>query len=189
MAWFKCGGGNAVSPVVMKTYAKFNGSGLVLPWYINSDYKIECVFHETTYYENTCITGSTGGWNNAPYIANYQNNFDMGTGTGYVTIASWSAGEHTYINNNENDKNSLDGVEGAYTPNSSMLFYTIGCRGNVSEMGYKGYIKSFKIYSKTTGDLLHDLKPCKVYNLSAFYDTVEDLYYTCLNLEATDTLS
>lgn len=174
MGWVRCMS-SGESPLVFKNYAKFNGFGIILPWTINADYKIECVFYEKEYVGNTCITGSTGTWNNAPYLAAYNNGFDVGTGSGYASLGAWSSGEHTYINNDENNKSTLDGTTSAnYNPITNAYFYTLGCRdGSASSMGYQGYIKSFKIYSKSSEDLLHHLKPCTIAGSPAFCDVLD----------------
>ncbi len=191
MAWFECtggSGGGGGGELVYKTYAKFNGNGIVLPWTQNSDYTIECVFHEVTYTHNTCITGNSGGYTAGQYIAAYQNRFDVGTGGSYSNLGSWSAGEHTYVNNDANNQSTLDGTATAnYTPTTNSYYYTIGCREG-GTMGYYGYIKSFKIYSKTSGTLLHDLRPCSIKNLAAFHDVISDDLYTCANLTAVDEI-
>lgn len=192
MAWVEShlnGGGG--SSIIEKTYIKFNGTGLILPWTVNSDYKIVCVFHDTTYKNDSCITGSTGGWRYDPCIQQYGNRYEAGTANGgvCVSLGSWSVGEHTYINNNGNNQNELDGVTGEYVPNTSAYYYTIGCRGDAHSLTYENYIKSFKIYSLSTGDLLHDLHPCAVYNLAAFMDVADNnTLYTCSGLQAYDAI-
>ncbi len=188
MGWYRCTGGSGGTDIVYKNYIKFNGTGVILPWTLNSDYKIECVFYDTVYYNDSCITATTSSnYGSEPYIAQYGNHYDVGTGSGYTNLGAWSVGEHTYINNNENDKNVLDGTEGAYTPKTGGYYYTIGCRGGATQLGYYNYVKSYKIYSKSTGDLLHDLKPCLIKNLAAFHDVVDDGLYTSAGLTAVDT--
>ena len=192
MNWFRCiGGGGGESPIVFKNYAKFNGQGIILPWTINSDYKIECVFYEKEYINNTCITGSTGSWSNAPYLAAYSNRFDVGVIGSYASFGDWSAGEHTYINNDENNQSTLDGTASAnYNPTTNSYFYTLGCRdGSTTGMGYQGYIKSFKIYSKSSGDLLHHLKPCAIAGVPAFCDIADgDTIYLGSGLQVVDSI-
>ena len=55
-----------------KTYVKFNGQGIVLPWAVNSDYKVEVVFYEYNYVANTAIIGNTNGANNS-HLTSYNN--------------------------------------------------------------------------------------------------------------------
>ena len=188
MAWFRCGGGGG-NILVLKNYAKFNGSGIFLPWTQSSDYKIECVFYEAEYHENTCITGNTGGYTQGQYLAAYSNRFDVGTGSSYSNLGSWSSGEHTYINNDENNKSTLDGTATAnYTPTTNDKYYTIGCRENGS-MGYYGYIKSFKIYSKTTDALLHHIRPCTIDSAPALCDVADDnTLYFVTGMQVVDTI-
>jgi len=189
MAWYRCAGGSG-SPIVYKNYIKFNGSGIRLPWTQDSDYKLECVFYEAEYHHDTCITGNSGGYTVGQYIAAYQNRFDVGTGGGYSNLGAWASGEHTYINNDENDKSTLDGTASVnYTPTTNGYYYTLGCREN-GGMGYYGYIKSFKIYSKTSGDLLHHLRPCTISGASAFVDVADNnTLYFGTGLQAVDVIS
>lgn len=185
MAWYRCGGGNVLVPA---NYIKFNGYGITLPWTQNSDYKLECAFHEVEYRHDTCITGNSGGYTQGQYLAAYNSRFDVGTGSNFTNFGSWSAGEHTYINNNENNQSTLDGTATAnYNPTTNNYYYTLGCREN-GGMGYYGYIKSFKIYSKSTGELLHHLKPYRINNLAVFRDTIDDVLYTTSLLEAVNTI-
>ncbi len=182
----KCG---VEAVITFKNYVKFNGYGIILPWTQNSDYKLECVFHEVEYRENTCVTGNSGGYTQGQYLANYANRFDVGTGGGYSNLGSWSAGEHTYINNDENNQSTLDGTATAgYNPTTNAYYYTIGCRENGS-MGYYGYIKSFKIYSKSSGDLLHHLKPCSIAGTPAFCDVADgNTLYLGSGMQVVDSI-
>lgn len=192
MNWYKCignnGGGGGITPV-FKNYAKFNGNGVNLPWTQDADYKLECVFYEAEYRHDTCITGNSGGYTQGQYIAPYNTRFDVGVGNGFSNLGSWSAGEHTYINNDEDNKSTLDGTASAnYIPTTNNYYYTLGCRENGS-MGYYGYIKSFKIYSKSTGDLLHHLKPCLLGNLAVFCDVADNNnFYAISGLQAVDSI-
>lgn len=180
---------NGVIALEFKNYVKFNGTGIILPWTQSSDWKLECVFHEVEYHHDTCITGNSGGYTQGQYLAAYNNRYDVGTGNGFSNFGSWTSGEHIYINNDENDQSTLDDTASVnYTPTTNDKFYTIGCREN-GIMGYQGYIKSFKIYSKSNGTLLHDLRPCSILNLGALLDVKENTLYSALDLQGVNYIT
>ncbi len=175
--------------VEFKNYLKFNGYGIVLPWSLNSDYKIEVVFHETTYLQDSAIIGNTLNETRSN-LTEYNNAYFTSTGTSGSGFGSWSAGEHTFISNNGNGKNEFDGVEVTnYTPTTdSTINYAIGWRATAGN-AFKGWIKSYKVYSISSGDLLHHLKPALIGNSSCFYDTIEDKIYSTSLVEAVDTIT
>jgi hypothetical protein len=192
MAWFECigGSGGGASDIVYKTYAKFYGTGIVLPWLLNTDYKIECVFHDTTYKNDSYIMGSTSQGTNTPFMFMWNNKYYVSANnSGYTVATDWAAGEHTFVYNDENSETSLDDINLPITPQTSnSVYYTLGCSVTAGGYTYTNYIKSFKIYSKSTGTLLHDLKPCLIKNLAAIHDVVSDNLYTCANLTAVDEI-
>lgn len=191
MAWIRCsGGGGAIEPIVYKEYMKFNGEGFITPWTLNGDHKIEVVFHETTYNDLTSIFGSTYNHLRA-HLTNFQNKYYTVNGTSETNFGAWTAGEHTFVNNNGNNHNEFDGVEVTpYNPTTdNNLKYTIGCRGSVvTDKGYRGWIKSYKIYSLATGELLHDVRPCKIYNTDCMFDTVTKTIFTNPTAIAVDSI-
>lgn len=176
--------------VTFKNYIKFNGTGLLLPWTINSDYKVEVVFRETTYNNDSAIIGNTQNQNRA-HLTTYSNKYYTSMGSAEANFGSWSAGEHTFVNNNGNSKNEFDGVEVTnYTPTTVSEYYTIGSRGTtLTSCPYYGYIKSYKIYSISSGDLLHDLKPCKILNQACFVDAITKKFYGNDSMQAVDNVS
>lgn len=175
--------------VEYKNYLKFNGYGIVLPWTLNSDYKIEVVFHETTYLQDSAIIGNTRNETRSN-LTEYNNAYFTSIGTSGSGFGTWSAGEHTFITNNGNGKNEFDGVEVTdYTPTTdNSINYSIGWRATAGN-AFKGWIKSYKVYSITSGDLLHDLKPALVMDSPCFYDTIDGKIYSTSLLEAADTIS
>ncbi len=177
------------SDVEFKNYLKFNGYGIVLPWTLNSDYKIEVVFHETTYLRDSAIIGNTRNETRSN-LTEYNNAYFTSTGTSGSGFGSWSAGEHTFITNNGNGKNEFDGVEVTdYTPTTdSTINYSIGWRATAGN-AFKGWIKSYKVYSISSGDLLHELKPALVMGSSCLYDTIDGKIYSTSLVEAVDTIS
>ena len=178
---------NLVTPFEYKTYLKFNGTGITLPWTLNADYKVEVVFHETTYVNNAAIIGNTGG-NNYSHLTEYSNKYYTSTGTSETSFGAWAAGEHTFINNNGNNKNEFDEVEVTdYTPRTSSDYYAIGSRKNATN--YSGWIKSYKIYSISNDTLLHNLIPAISNGVSGFYDNVEGKMYIVQGASAVDTIS
>ena len=178
------------NPLVYKNYAKFNGEGIILPWKLNSDYKIEVVFYETTYRNDACIIGNSYT-STRSHLTEYSNKYYTSTGSSEGNFGTWSSGEHTFINNNGNNHNEFDGVEVTnYTPaTDSGVSYTIGCRVNLTSNAYYGWIKSYKIYSISNGTLLHDLRPAEVLNQACLFDVVEKRAYYANNLQAVDTIS
>lgn len=173
-----------------KTYIKFNGQGIVLPWTLNSDYRIEVVFYEHYFRANGTIIGNTNNNGNYSHLTSYNNKYYTSTGTSETNFGTWAAGEHTFVNNDGNGHNVFDGVEvTSYTPTTNTsLRYTIGCRTNASSNVYYGLIKSYKIYSLTTLNLIHDFRPCEVLGMACFYDTIDNAYYPVPEGQALDSV-
>lgn len=190
MGWFRCLDNNGGGPsITFKNYMKFNGEGLELPLTIDSDHKIEVVFYDVSYNNDSAVIGNTQG-STLLHLTEYSNKYYCSVGTAEGNFGAWSSGEHTFICNNGNNHNEFDGVEvTAYTPTTANHKYTIGCRGNVRGNAYYGYIKSYKIYSISSGNLLHNYRPCQVLNLSCLYDEIDELLYTNASMEAVDVIS
>ena len=183
-------GGEGESPILFKNYAKFDGSqGIILPWKINADYKVEVTFYQTTYTDAENIIGNTSGAvysHLTPYQGGYWSS--LGSNEGLIPNLSWSAGEHTYITNNGNGYNEFDGVEvQSYTPTTINGYYTIGERASTSII--RSYIKSYKIYSISQGTLLHELVPCLYDGVTpCLYDKVGKMFF-CNGIESVmDTI-
>ena len=174
-----------------KQYMKFNGHGVILPWTLNSDYKVEVVFCETTYNNDSSVIGNSFNASRI-HLTTYSSKYYCSKGDSEGNFGTWSSGEHTFVCNNGNSHNEFDGVEVTdYTPATvNDIYYTLGCRGADDwRNAYYGWIKSFRIYSISTGDLLHELLPCKILNQSCFIDTVEDKIYCNQSIQAVDTVS
>lgn len=188
MAWFRClggSGGGEQYTIQFGKYAKFSGSaGFILPYTINSDYKVTVVFYEDTYANDAAVIGNTGSANYS-HLTEYGNKWYTSAGVGETSFGSWvGQTEHTYINNNGNSKNEFDGVEVTnYTPTTnSNISYTIGCRGGITGNRYLGYIGYYKIESLSTGDVICELRPAliqlnDVVINKGLYDTVNKVWY------------
>ena len=111
------GGGG--STIQYKNYAKFDGIGITLPFTINSDYKVSVTYHQTNYFSPECIIGNTSGAGYSHFtIYNYQ--YWSSAGTGESGWGTWSAGEHTFVTNDGNGYNTLDGNNvQSYTPTTA----------------------------------------------------------------------
>ena len=181
---------NTPPPLVVKTYLKFNGVGIRLPWTLNADYKIETVFYETSYNNNSCIVGNSSG-NARMHLTEYSNKYYTSTGSSETSFGTWTTGEHTFINNNGSGKNEFDSsVVTDYTPTTTSDYYTIGCRGNsLTSNAYQGYIKSYKIYSISDNTLLHSLSPAMLNGVSGLYDNVTDSFYEVTKASAVDSIN
>lgn len=164
--------------IVYKNYIKFNGKGIMLPWTLDADHKVEIVFHEKKYYNLTAAFGTTKNQARINIIS-YQDKYYTSTGTGETNFGVWTAGEHTFVANNGNNHCEFDGEEVTpYTPTTDNVPYILGARGSITDKGFQGWIKSFKIYSLASGELLHDLKPARVFDtLDCFYDSVDKKIY------------
>ena len=177
-------------PIVFKNYAKFDGTqGIILPFNINGDYKVTVCFYETNYSNDSAVIGNTDGASFS-HLTEYSDSWYTSFGTGEQNFGSWVGNvEHTYITNNGNGKNEFDGVEVTnYDPTTTYAAYTIGCRGQYSNL-YNGYIKSYKIESISTGDSICELKPCLFDNeVPCFYDTVNKKFYYADGLTVMDTI-
>lgn len=192
MAWYRCGGG---VPLVYKNYAKFNGTGTILPFQLNADYKVHCEFYVADYAHDKYIVGSNctwNDWNSTPYIAMYNNNFIVGLGSGsssaMATIAPFTSGLHEYICNTSDNKVYLDEHSLSFTPRTMNYNYSLGCEVSTTQLPFTGYIKSFKIYSKSTGDLLHHVKPCLFNDIPALCDVTDNTIIFCSGLQVVDEI-
>ena len=181
--------------VTFKNYAKFNGTGLILPFQLNDDYEVHCEFYIATYAHDKYIVGSSCSWNDwskTPYIAMYNNNFIVGLGSGsgsaMATIAPFTSGLHEYISNTSDNKVYLDEYSLSFTPRTMDYNYTLGCEVSITELPFTGYIKSFKIYSKSTGDLLHHIKPCLFNNIPALCDVIDNTLIFGSGLQVVDEI-
>lgn len=185
----RLGGGGSVE---FKNYLKFNGEGIILPWTINSDYKFEVTFYDTTYYNDRAVIANDNG---ASYFhfTEYSNKYFYQTSyNSESSFGPWSAGEHTVIYNDENGKISFDGtvVGNSNIPDNNSVHYQIGGRGaRTSVQAYKGYIKDCKIYSKSTGTLLYHLRPAEVLGLSCLYEEVTGKLFSNATVEVVDTIT
>ena len=180
-------------PIVFKNYAKFDGTGILLPYTINSDYKVTVEFYETEYGANSSIIGnsySTGSYYS--HLTKYNNNWYASQGTSDYLLTSWTGNVlHKFVNNNGNSQNVLDdNITMAYTPTTeNSIYYMIGCRESLTGWGYSGYIKSYKIESISTGDAICELKPCLYDNVTpCLYDTVNKKFYYADGLTVMDTI-
>lgn len=178
--------------VEFKNYLKFNGEGIILPWTINSDYKFEVTFYDTTYYNDRAVIANDNG----PayfHFTEYSNRYYYQTSyNSESSFGSWSAGEHTIIYNDENGEISFDGtvVGNSNIPDNNSVHYQIGGRGSrTSVQAYYGYIKDCKIYSKSTGTLLYHLRPAEVLGLSCLYEEVTGKLFSNATVEAVDTIT
>ena len=182
------GGGSDIN---YKTWAKFNGVGIILPYKINSDYKVSVTFYETAYNDDTAVIGNTSS---ASYsnLTIYSNQWYTSSGTSLVSISAWSGNaEHTFITNNGNSHNEFDETEvTSYTPtDSDSIYYCIGCRdGSVSSIGFKGYLKSYMIEKISDGSKVCEIKPAIIHNAACLYDSVNDIMYMPTGLTVVDTI-
>ena len=83
----RVGGGGSIE---YKNYLKFNGEGIILPWTINSDYKVEVTFYDTTYYNDRAVIGND---NSASYfhITEFSNRYYYQTSyNSESSFGSWS---------------------------------------------------------------------------------------------------
>lgn len=177
-----------------KNYAKFNGTGIVLPFEINSNYKIICDFYETTYQTGQCIVGDTYSESvSGILLYTDSNSYVIGHG-GYSginsIIASWSSGLHNIIVNNDSSQCVLDNTNTeSFTPTTlSNYYYTVGCKVNANTRPYYGYIKEYKIESLLTGDVICDLKPAIVNNNACLFDIITGNIYTATNMTVVDII-
>lgn len=180
--------GGGVEPI-FKNYMKFNEEGFLTPWTLNADHKVEVVFYEKEYKNLRTIFGTTYN-HTRMHLSTYNNKYYSSSGTGESNFGAWSAGEHTFIANNGNRHCEFDGEEVFdYTPTTdNNLRYMIGCRTGIKDYAFSGWIKSFKIYSLATGELLHDVRPCRLYNSDCMFDPISGIILTNTTAKAVDSI-
>lgn len=172
--------------IVFKNYAKFDGVGIILPFTINSDYKVSVTYHQTNYISPECIIGNTDGAGYSHFTV-YANQYWSSSGAGENGWGTWSAGEHAFVTNDGNGYNTFDGNNvQSYTPTTTSGKYTIGIRTNTSPI--VSYIKSYTIESISTGDKICELKPCEFDGNPYLYDTVNKRFYYVDGLTVMDTI-
>ena len=182
--------GGETSPITYKVFAKFKDNGIILPYTLNADYKVSVTFYEGIYHDDTCILGNTSS---ASYsnLTEYSNQFYTSNGSSLVVLTSWSGlVDHTFITNNGNSHNELDGVElTSYEPTTNNnIHYCIGCRdGSSTSIAYKGCIKSYKIEKISDGSVVCSLRPADMNGLPCLYDEVNKVIYTAPGLRTSDT--
>ena len=184
---------NTAADLQFKNYAKFNGTigGITLPFEVNSDHTITCTFYDKVYGYNQSIMGTnrTTDANQHIHLTTFNSKYYNSTQAGLETnFGSWSAGEHTYVNNDSNNKNTFDGVEvQSFVPYTNTDKYVIAYRYGANP--YQGYIKLYKIEKISDGSKVCEIKPCLVNGLiPVLYDTVNDVAYTLSGLTVMDSI-
>ena len=160
------------------------GSGFILPYTLNADYKVTVKFYEDAYVNDAAVIGNTSG-SYYSHLTEYNSRWFTSCGSSETSFGSWvGQTEHTFINNNGNSKNEFDGVEVTdYTPTTdASYYYTIACRGSANSNRFYDYIKSYKIESISTGDVICELKPAKftyqgITMKQGLLDIVNDVWY------------
>ena len=161
-----------------------SNGGIILPFKLNEDYKVTVTFYENAYHNDSSVIGNT---HSASYshLTEYNNRWYTSSDGSEANFGSWVGQTvHTYITNNGNNKNEFDGVEVTdYTPRTDTnIGYTVGCRGDANSNKYQEYIKSYKIESISTGDVICELKPAKftyqgVTMKQGLFDIVNEVWY------------
>ena len=134
----------------------FDGSTYFeLPISMTSDHKITVVFEATTAAQNDSAIWATA--DNACYLVIYNNQWYVTQGTGIdAHFGSADTNEHTLVYNDGNGHTLFDGqVVANCTPRNS-AHYKLGVR-NVNK--FIGKIKSFRVESISTGDLIFEVLP------------------------------
>lgn len=193
MAVYKVTKKQSGSSLVFKNYAKFNGSGILLPYTINADYKVTVEFYETEYGTNSSIIGNNNS-NGSYYshLTKYNNNFYASKGSVDYLFTGWTGNVlHKFVNNNGDSQNVLDdSITMSYTPTTANnLKYMVGCRESLTGWGWSGYLKSYKIESISSGDLICNLRPC-LYDgtVNCIYDEIGKIFYYPDGLTVMDTI-
>jgi len=188
--WFKCVGGGGSSPVQFKTWAKFNGSPIILPISLHSYYQVKCIFYQDVEETVESILGTSMGGTNYSHLTVYDHKYYA---TNDRNWGPWTAGEHTFIHNDSNGNETFDGnivVTGASTKTDATDFYTIGIRKDDPRCIIHGtYIKSYQIYDKTNDIMVMDLVPCLFDGtVACLYDSVNKKFYYAEGLTVMDTI-
>ena len=166
-------------------WAKFNGYGVTLPFELNSDYTLTVEFSTSEARNQSVVGNSYGDSASLSHVTIYGSNFYIGGGhmSTDVIIASYTTGRHKAISNDSNDKNNLDDTYyNNYTPTSySGIYYQIGTRGGV--LNYYGYLKDYKLESKSSGDTICHIIPRMKGSNCILYDVINEVEYTATGLE------
>lgn len=186
-------GGGGDSPIHYKNYAKFNGSGLALPFSVNADYKITVEFQETEKRNAHIIGNSYTGGRSCLSESDKFYAATSGSSNSIAPIADWTGNvDHIFITNNGNNKNIFDGEEVSnYTPGNASYTLRVGCGGGtaVTSNAWYGYLKRYKIESISNGSKICELLPCLFDNVTpCLYDTVGKKFYYPEGLTVMDTI-
>ena len=212
MAWYKCIGSDS-SKIIEKRYARFTSAyGLRLPdkfglncfvdtgW--NLSPKIVLKIFSTEYRDDTVyMHNNSSSPDSYSSLREYNNKFYGSYGSSSVGMVNWSAGEHTYIENDDDGYITFDGVQyRTFSPSNRTASRYLGPNRNQnaplspSEIEQKrsqvclGYIMSLKIYDKNNNnELVFDVVPATFNNVPYLYDKVEKKLYYVPELMVTDT--
>ena len=176
----------AQTAVVYKTYAYFDGNFAIS---IGKQYDTNSVvmhlneMKEVKFY----LSGSQNGTER--YIYSYRSS------SYYSMLRVYG------VNLQCADGGTLDGVETAnsYNLNSGVInnytrFLQLGCSNSDDHSGnanqfWIGYIEYFKITDKTSGDVIHYLRPALYNGVPCMFDVVTQMAYYSSGLTVTDTIS
>ena len=169
-------------PVTIYDNLTFNNANPgTLPYTLNADYEIFVDFTVPTYYKNMPIIGNSLNANTV-HLTEFSNKYYTGNGSGEANFTATLTGRHIFINNH-NNKNLFDGVEVTdYTPTTnSSVSLTVGSRGDLVRWSYylRGSIHEYKITSISTGNIIADYKPAKVYDFTGLYDRINNSFVGC----------
>ncbi len=193
-AYYNKGKINEAGSLVFKKYIHFLDGGFYVQHSVGEpDYKVTITFNDTVYKNGNAILENTRNDNYFRFGV-YQNGYYTSDGNSLYIFGSWSAGEHTYVIN-DNGQNKLDGEVICNYRVPSYFYSLIGVGyGNIDngtaeqKISPDTYILDFKIESISTGDLYCHLKPALINNIPCMYDVINDVVYSRTGMEVFDEI-
>lgn len=178
------GGGNEIEYF---DFAQFDGNGsILLPFKVNSDYKITVTFQAPSYKNDNSIIGNTAN-SYLSHLTIYSSQYYTSTGNGEDSFSADLYTKHTFVQN-DGGYSKMDGVSvKGYTPTTDNNVSLVLAGRQSSAQNYVGKIYEYIIESISTGEVIMHLLPAKaksggVVIGKGLYDSVSEELYTCSGL-------
>lgn len=161
---------------------KFNNTAVDLEYIATENDALEMVFEDTAYKSDMHYFGNPSSSDKGYTMSSYNNRYHFGALATEKYGGTWAAGVKT-IKYNVGEGNNVyidDTLIGSYTSIGALFNNNlhIGLRGDDASANLDGYLYSFRMYNKTTGEDIIRLKPTIQDGVIVLYDEVRNIYLT-----------